>query len=113
MSLGKNEVIYYLPQFPMGILNETLRFMLLITFLTKIFGLSMEVGSFFTLSLYVLLNMPLETENIPSVWLDQDVNYVMHLLQLISSNLTSLGDLWFDAVEPRPDTGFNVTKHKG
>ena len=64
-------------------------------------------------SLYVLLNMPLETKNIPSVWLDQDVNSVLHLLQLISSNLTSLGDLWFDGVEPRPDIGFNVTKHKG
>ena len=33
-----------------------------------------EIGSFFLPSLYFPLIMPLETENIPSVLLDQDVN---------------------------------------
>ena len=64
MSFGKNGAVYYLLQFPKGILNETPRFMPMITFLTKTFGFSM--GSWIVLlhSLYSPLIMPLETENI-------------------------------------------------
>ena len=62
-------------QFPMRKLNETSRFMLLTTFLTKIFGFSMESWIVFLHSLYSPLIRPLETENIPPFGLDQDVNF--------------------------------------
>ena len=74
MTLAKNGNVYYSLQFPREVLNEVPRFMLLPTFYTHIFGFSMgNLDRFPSKSLFPLL-IPLETENIPSVWLDQDVN---------------------------------------
>ena len=56
--------IYYLLQVSREVLNEAPRFMLLIMFLTKIFGFSMGSWIVSLPSLYFPLNMPLETENI-------------------------------------------------
>ena len=75
MTLGKNGNVYYSLQFPREVLNEALRFMLLPTFSTQIFGFSMGNLDRFSPSLYFPLISPLETENIPSIWLDQDVNF--------------------------------------
>ena len=75
MTLRKNGTIYYSLQFPREVLNEALRFMLLPTFSTQIFGFSMGNLDRFSPSLYFPLISPLETENIPSVGLDQDVNF--------------------------------------
>ena len=44
-------------------------------FITQIFGFSMGNLDRFSPSLYFPLISPLETENIPSIWLDQDVNF--------------------------------------
>ena len=43
-------------------------------------------------SLFPLI-IPLETENIPSVWLDQDVNLCSVFKTIYSSELTNFGDL--------------------
>ena len=75
MSFGKNGTVYYLLQVPREVLNEAPRFMLLSLFSTQIFGFSMGDLDRFSPSLYFPLIIPFETENIPSVWLDQDVNF--------------------------------------
>ena len=67
MTLGKNGNVYYSLQFPREVLNEALRFMLLPTFSTQIFGFSMGNLDRFSPSLYFPLISPLETENIPSI----------------------------------------------
>ena len=74
MTPGKNGTVYCLLQFPREVLNETPRFMFLPTFSTQIFCFSMGNLDRFSPSLYFPLISPLETENIPSIWLDQDVN---------------------------------------
>ena len=114
MTLGKNGNIYYLLQFPREVLIEAPRFMLMPTFPLRF--LVFQWGNWIvssSKSLFPLIIL-LQTENIPSFWLDQEVNSCFCIYDhFISLNLTSLGDLWFDAIEPRYDTGFNVTGHKG